>query len=311
VAEFDWNNLRAFLAVARSGRLTAAASSLRADHTTVARHIAALEQALDARLFERSPMGYSLTVHGERLMATAESMESLAMAAQAAVGGADLSVAGVVRIGAPEGFGSHFLAPRLPDLAEEHPDLEIELIATSGLVSLSKREADIAVALSPPREGRLVARKLTDYRLSLYGAPSYLEWAGTPRTRLELAAHRFVGYIEDLLYAPELDYMQAPDVAISVKFRSSNLIAQMQATRAGAGLCVLPEFIAEGRSDLVKVLPDLVGMDRSFWLITHADLKDLARIRAVNDFIVQTVKAAKAAFVGAGEALSPDASATH
>jgi DNA-binding transcriptional LysR family regulator len=300
MAEFDWNNLRAFLAVARTGRLTAAASRMRADHTTVARHIAALEQALDTRLFDRSPTGYSLTVHGERLMATAEGVESLALAAQGAVGGADLSVSGVVRIGAPEGFGSHFLAPRLPELAEQHPDLEIELVATSGLVSLSKREADIAIALSAPREGRLVARKLTDYRLSLYGAPSYLAWAGTPRTRLELAAHRFVGYISDLLHAPELDYMQAPDVAISVKFRSSNLIAQMQAARAGAGLCVLPEFMAAGRDDLVKVLPDLVGLTRSFWMITHADLKDLARIKAVHDFIARAVKRSRGLFAGAG-----------
>lgn len=307
MADFDWNTLRAFLAVARTGRLTAAAQRLRADHTTIARHIAALEKALDARLFDRSPTGYSLTVHGERLMATAEGVESLALAAQSSLGGADLSVAGVVRIGAPEGFGSHFLAPLLPELAEQHPDLEIELVATSGLVSLSKREADIAIALSPPREGRLVARKLTDYRLSLYGAPSYLEWAGMPRTRLELGAHRFVGYIEDLLHAPELDYMQAPDVAISVKFRSSNLIAQMKAARAGAGLCVLPEFMAEGRSDLIKVLPELVGMDRSFWLITHADLKDLARIKAVNGFIVQAVKSARAVFAGEGEAGSPEA----
>ncbi len=298
MAEFDWNTLRAFLAGARSGRLTAAAQRLHADHTTVSRHIASLEKALDAKLFDRSPTGYRLTVHGERLMPTAESVESLALAAQGAIGGADLSVSGVVRLGAPEGFGSHFLAQRLAGLAEQHPDLDIELVATSGVVSLSKREADLAIALSPPREGRLVARKLTDYRLSLYGAPSYLERNPPPLARADLARHRFVGYIDDLLWAPELDYMQAPDVEITVRFKSSNLIAQLEATRAGAGLCMLPEFIASGQAGLVRLLPEAVGLTRSFWLITHADLKDLARVKAVSGFIVDQVRRSRALFLG-------------
>jgi DNA-binding transcriptional LysR family regulator len=235
MAEFDWNNLRTFLAVARSGRLTAAAARLGADHTTVGRRIAALEQSLKAKLFNRSPTGYSLTPQGERLLARAEQMESVALSAQTEVGGADLSVSGTVRIGAPEGFGSYFLAPRMSALAETHPELEIQLVAIPGVLSLSKREADIAIALSPPREGRLLARKLTDYRLGLYAARSYLEARPPLLTRADMQGHRFIGYIEDLLYAPELDYMAAPDVDISVRLKSSNLIAQLRATVAGAG----------------------------------------------------------------------------
>ena len=297
MADFDWNDLRAFLAVARTGRLTAAAQRLGADHTTVARRVAALERALKAKLFDRSPSGYSLTPQGERLMPQAEAMESLALTAQSDVGEADLSVSGTVRIGAPEGFGSYFLAPRMCRLAEAHPELEVQLIAMPRAMSLSKREADIAVALSPPREGRLLSRKLTDYRLGLYAAPAYLEKRPPIRRRADLSEHRFIGYIEDLLYAPELDYMQAPDVAVTVRLKSSNLIAQLQACLAGAGLCVVPNFIAAEEPGLVRVLPDKVGLTLSLYLLTHADLKAIARVKAVSEFMVEEVRKSRDLFM--------------
>lgn len=298
MAEFDWNNLRAFLAVARTGRLTAAAARLSLDHATVSRHIAALEGALKARLFERAPTGYTLTAQGERLLATAEGVESLTLAAEAEVKGADLSLAGTVRIGAPEGFGSYFLAPRLAALADLHPELEVELVAIPGVLSLSKREADIAVSLSRPREGRLLARKLADYGLGLYGAPAYLDSHPPLRTRADMSAHRFVGYIPDLLYAPELDYMDAPDARIAVRLRSSNLIAQLRATLAGAGLCVLPHFIADQEPGLRRVLPDQVGLTRAFWLLTHADLASVARVKTVAGFIADAVRLDKQRLLG-------------
>lgn len=291
MSDFNWNDLRAFLAVARTARLTTAAARLGMDHTTVGRRIAALETGLGARLFDRSPQGYALTPHGERLMPTAERIESLTLTAAADLGEADQAVTGVVRIGAPEGFGSYVLAPLLAPLADNHPGLDIQLVAISGVLSLSKREADIAVTLSAPREGRLVSRKLTDYGLSLYAAPAYLDARPPIRTRADMAGQRFVGYIEDLLYSPELDYMQAPDVDIHVSVQSSNLIAQLQATLAGAGLCVLPDFIALKQPGLVRVLPDAVHLERSLWLVVHADLRNLARIRVVTDLIAASVRA--------------------
>lgn len=298
VADFNWNDLRAFLAVARTGRLTSAAGRVGMDHTTVARRITALEDGLGARLFDRSPQGYALTLHGERLMPTAEKIESLTLLAASELGESDQALSGTVRIGAPEGFGSYVLAPLMAKLADRHPGLDIQLVAISGVLSLSKREADIAVTLSAPREGRLISRKLTDYGLSLYAAPAYLDARPPIRTRADMAGHRFIGYIGDLLYAPELDYMQAPDVDIHVTLQSSNLIAQLQATLAGAGLCVLPDFIAARRSGLRRVLPEAVHLDRSLWLVTHADLKALARIRAVTAMIVEAVKADRAMFTG-------------
>ncbi|WP_207462632.1 LysR family transcriptional regulator [Azospirillum sp. SYSU D00513] len=296
MADFNWNDLRSFLAVARTGKLTAAARRLGADHATVSRRLAALEDSMKVRLFERHPTGYTLTAQGERLLPLAESMESVALTAQNELGNADLSVSGAVRIGSPDGFGSLFLAPRIGALCRQHPELEVQLIATPRIFSLSKREADIAIGLTRPQEGRLLARKLTDYRLRLYGARGYLEEQPEIRGPADLARHRFIGYIDELLFSPELDYMNAVG-GIEPQLKSTNLIAQLRATQSGLGLCILPCFIADGEADLLPVLPEEVALTRSFWLIIHEDMRRLARITAAADFITAAVQEARSQFM--------------
>lgn len=296
LADFDWNNLRSFLAIARTGRLTAAASRLRLDHTTLSRRLASLEQALKAKLFDRSPQGYTLTEQGRRLLPIAEQMESLALGADEAVGGTARCVEGVVRIGSPEGFGSYFLAPRIGCLSERYPELQIQLVAASAVFSLSKRDADIVIAVSRPPAGRLVASKLTDYDLALYAAPAYLAAHPPIASAADLAPHRFVSYIGDLLNFAELDFLQHVAPQGSTSLESSNLVAQLKATLAGAGLCVLPAFLAGQEPGLVRVLPAEVKLTRSLWLIVHQDLKDLARIKAVVRFIKDEVGAARSIF---------------
>jgi DNA-binding transcriptional LysR family regulator len=300
MADFNWNDLKSFLAVARTGKLTTAARSLGADHATVSRRLVSLEEAMRVRLFERHPTGYTLTAQGERLLPLAENMESVALAAYSELANSNLSVSGAVRIGSPDGFGSYFLAPRIGDLCRQHPALEVQLIAMPRIFSLSKREADIAIGLARPQEGRLSARKLTDYHLRLYASRSYLEEAPEIRPEIrsvdDLARHKFVGYIDDLLYAPELDYISAVG-AIDPQIKSTNLIAQLKATVAGAGLCILPCFIARAEPELVPVLPDEVSLTRSFWLIIHEDLRRLARISATADFIVEAVQKARGEFM--------------
>ena len=297
MAEFDWNDLKAFLAVARTGRLTAAAARLGADHTTVGRRITALEGALGVALFHRSPSGYALTDEGERLTPCAEAMESSALNAQGALDPRDGAVTGEVRIGAPEGFGSYFLAPRLCRLGERHPALEVQLVAVPGVFSLSKREADLAVTLSPPTEGRLTARKLTDYALGFYASADYLRRHGPIADLQALSGHRLIGYIEDLVYTPELDYLAQIKLSVAPKLKSSNLIAQLKATAAGAGVCVLPRFIAAGEPDLRPVLTQALSLTRELWLIGHADLRNLARVKAVAEFLVEEVRAARGLFL--------------
>jgi DNA-binding transcriptional LysR family regulator len=293
----DWDDLRHFLAVARSGTVTAAATQLGVDHATVIRRLDRLERALAAKLFERTKAGYAATTTGERLIGHVETAESAIIAGQSTTRGTAERLTGIVRIGAPDGFGSYFLAPRLVPLVERHPHLDIQLVATARLFSLSKRETDLAITLSMPKEGRIVGRKLVEYRLGLYASSEYL--AGKPliEHRSDLAGHAFVGYIEELLFTPELDYLPQVSPAITARFTSANLIAQLNATRAGMGIAVLPHFIASDCRDLVHLLPNF-SITRSFWLLMHADSKELARIRAVANFIYQAVEKERGLFEG-------------
>lgn len=297
MSRFDWDDLRFFLAVARAGRLTVAARRLGADHATVSRRITALEQALQATLFERRPQGYVLTPHGDRLMASAEAIESTALAASSEIGGADLALSGSVRIGAPDGFGAYFLAPRLGRLVERYPELEVQLVAMPRLLSLSKREADIAIALGPPKEGRVATRRLTDYRLGLYASSQYLRGAATIETLDDLVRHPLIGYIDDLIYMPELDYLDEVHKGLRPTLQLSSVGAQLEATAAGAGVCVLPDFMAAGRPGLVPLLRAQVVLTRTYWLIVHSELRDVARVRAAADFVAQEARAARPLFL--------------
>jgi DNA-binding transcriptional LysR family regulator len=297
MAELDWNDLKVLLAVGRTGKLSAAAIKLRADHATVSRRVSALEDALQVKLLERRSTGVTLTEQGARLMQSAEAMESLALSSVADLHHAEMHISGAVRIGAPEGFGSYFLAPRLGALCDQHPELEIELVAMGAVFSLSKREADIAVGLTRPEQGRLFSRKLTDYRLGLYAAKDYFDTHPAIERIGDLKRHRIIGYIEDLIFSSELSNMFAQADVPPPKLRSSNLIAQMKAAVSGAGLCMLPAFIAQNHAQLQPVLAEEIAARRAFWLTVHADLRDLARVRTTCDFIESAVRMARDQFL--------------
>jgi DNA-binding transcriptional LysR family regulator len=296
LADFDWNDLRSFIAVARSGRLTVAAARLQLDHTTLSRRIGGLEHALKAKLFDRSPSGYTLTEQGQRLLPVAEEMERIALGASETVGGSATSLEGTVRIGSPEGFGSYFLAPRVGLLRDLYPQLNVQLVAASAIFSLAKRDADIVISVSRPPTGRLLVSKLIDYDLGLYAAPSYLSSRPPIRCSEDLAGHRFISYIGDLLNFPELDVLQHIAPQGSTSLESTNLVAQLRATLAGAGLCVLPGFIAREEQGLVRVLAHEISLTRSLWVIVHQDLGELARVKAVLRFIREQVEATSRTF---------------
>lgn len=294
---YNWDDLRFFIAVARSGQLTAAARQLGAEHTTVSRRITNLERDMNAKLFERRPQGYSLTEQGNKLLICAEEMESVAIAAQGEISGSDYALSGAVRIGSPEGFGTCFLAPSLARLSMIHQDLDIQLIARPRVFSLSKREADIAISLDRPREGRLHSRKLTDYTLSLFASKEYLANMPAPKNTEELKDHRIIGYIDDLIFTPELDYLPEISKPLQPKLASTSIVAQMVATKAGAGICVLPTFMAINEPNLVPILADKVQLTRAFWLIIHSDMRKLARIKTVSDFIAQETRSNRDRFL--------------
>jgi len=292
----DWDDFRFVLAIVRGGSVSAAAKQLGVDHATVIRRVDRLEHHLSAKLFDRRKTGYQLTQAGQRVADSAEAMESTIAANQEAVGGSRAHLTGTVRIGAPDGFGSHFLASRLVKFGERYPELDLQLVATTRLFSLSKREADIAISLSMPKAGRIVGRKLLDYTLGLYATADYLDRTPRISSRVDLPQHRFVGYIEELLFTPELDYLPQISQKIAAKFRSANLIAQLNATLSGFGIAVLPHFMASAHPELLPVLPQDVSISRTFWLLMHADSKDLARIRAVANYIYETVESERALF---------------
>jgi len=290
----DWSDYQAFLAIARAGQLARAAAAMRVDATTMGRRLRRLEARLGVSLFEQTREGQVLTEAGEALLDQVEAM-ALAAARIGDAGAADGGLAGTLRISVSEGFGGWFLPHHVPALAAAHPRLTLDLVASSGFLSLSKREADIAVTLSRPKAGPVIARKLSDYALRLYASPAYLAQAGEPRREADLAqankgrGHRLVGYIPDLLYDPALRYLDEIHPGLAATLRSSSINAQYRMIAAGAGIGVLPCFIGDGDPGLVPVLPERRIL-RGFWLVTHKDTHNLARVRAGKEWLADAVQ---------------------
>lgn len=285
----NWEYLQALIAVARGGTLSAAAKTLGVKHSTVSRHLAGLEKDIRTQLVIRSPGGLKLTDAGLRLLEAAETMEMQAQTAQDEISGRDVSISGTVRVGAPDAFGAFFLAPRLIRLLDQQPGLTVQLVATPRSFNVTKREADIAIALTMPERGRLVTRKMAVYGLGVYGSAAYLARHPQIEKIEDLKRHRFINYIDDLIFTRELDYMDEVASGVHAAFQSSNLIAQMQAARAGLGLCILPYFLAGACADLRIVLPDAVQLVRSWWIIVQEEQKNLSRVRITADFITHEV----------------------
>src|SRR6266478_1277292 len=215
----NWDDVRYFLAVARTGTLSAAAKQLSTEHTTVARHIQALEDELNNRLFHKSNSGYGLTDTGERLLAGAEAIESAYVSAKAAASSEGQPIVGTVRIGTPDGFGSVFLAPRVQLLTDRHPELEIEILTTTRPFSLLKREVDIAIAHSSPEQVRVVSRRLTDHWTYVYASRAYLNEAAPIAAREDLKKHPFIGFVEELLFPPEIGFSDVIGVEPRIRSR--------------------------------------------------------------------------------------------
>ncbi|WP_427025372.1 LysR family transcriptional regulator [Aureimonas ureilytica] len=291
----NWDDVRVFLAVARAGQILAASRRLGLNHATVGRRLDALEAALGAKLFDRRPNGCETTREGASFLAAAERMEAEMLGARASLGQPETQLSGTVRIGAPDGFGTAFLAPRLGALAERHPALTVQLVPVPRAFSISRREADIAITVERPSQGRLVARRLVSYALGLYGAGAYLDQFGRPGSVAELRAHRLVGHVDDLVYSPSLHYAGEilPDWQSRVEISSA--LGQLEAVAAGAGIGILHAFMAGGRPGLERVLPDC-EIRREYWLVTHETSRELTRIRAVADFIAELVQGERALF---------------
>jgi DNA-binding transcriptional LysR family regulator len=284
---YDWNDLKYFLALSRQGKLVRAAVRLQVDHTTVSRRIAALEKQLDVRLFDKSPNGYQLTDAGLRLLPLAEQIETRSNRLYREIAGKDARLSGTVRVATPEALGSQVIARHITEFKQQHPDIEIELVAETRRMSLSKREADIAISFSRPDSGRLIAWKLCDYRLRLYASRDYLAQYPPIAGVEDLARHDFVSYIEDLIEMPELRFFDTTIRNAHVVFRSTNVSAQFNAILGGLGLGLVHCFMAQRENRLQVVLPEQVSVERTYWLLVHEDLRHVARVDAVCQFLTR------------------------
>lgn len=281
----DWDQARFFLELSRSQTLASAAGRLGVNQTTVSRRIQNLEKDLSAPLFTREGGIYSLTEHGRRLLAHAEQIESSFLAIERDILGAGAHIAGVVRLGATEGYGTKVLTPLLAQLTAQHPRLRIDLLAVPRIVNLSRREADIVITLERPARGPFLTVRLTDYALALYGSPEYLAAHKPIKSKADLDAHRFISYIDDLLFSKELQYLSdlcSPD---QIVLRSTSILAQHRAAVAGVGLAILPLFLAQDDPSLVPILGGQVKLVRTFWMTMPQDLQDIVRMRATWEFL--------------------------
>ncbi len=272
----DWENLRHFRAFAAHGSLSGAARALGVEHATIARRIGALERHLKIRLVDRRGRRLTLTADGERIAAIAGRMEIDADAIGRAAAGASNALSGDVTISAPPAFAAARLVEPLAALQRRHPMLELRLIGETRSAVLERREADVAIRLSRPEQGDLTITRIGEMPFRLYAAPGYLQHTPAPEWT-------FIGYDAPMAVAPQQARLRETAGARRLAFLGSTAEIQHAAAKAGAGIAMLPDFMAERDDALVRVDTGAAVFRRDIWLAVHSDMKAAARIRAVID----------------------------
>ncbi|HQU69930.1 MAG TPA: LysR family transcriptional regulator [Albidovulum sp.] len=272
----DWDDLKVFLAVARSESLSGAGKALKLDPATVGRRVSKLEDAMDTRLFARSAQGYALTEEGQRLLTHAVRVEQAVAEAMEEVKGQG-GLTGQIRIGAPDGAANYLLPQVVARICDDNPGLDMQIVALPRVFNLSKREADMAVAVSRPEAGRLTVQKIADYRLSLAASRDYLDRHPPILSLADLRGHRMIGYIPDLIFDKELDYLAQAGVE-TVALASNSVSVQFNWVRAGAGIAIVHDFALPSAPGVQRILPEALALSRSFYLIRHADDRRVERL---------------------------------
>lgn len=272
---FDWEDLRHFSAFVRAGSLSAAAKSLAVDHATVARRIASLEASLDLKLVDRRARAYVLTESGQRVGEYAEQMTASSFALEHFAGAGQQWVQGEVVLSAPPAFLGSLIAPHVGALMQRYPDLTLRLVGSKTRASLARREADIAISLTRPKEPTLVASRLGYLDYALYAKPDYLTCTDHPV---------FIGYDDTQAKSVQHRWLLDKAAGRPLAVRSNDLRIQALAAAGGAGIVCLPAFIANEHG-LVRVDPEAPTLNLDVWMAVHEDVRDTPRIRAVTDFV--------------------------
>ncbi|MDX8503458.1 LysR family transcriptional regulator [Mesorhizobium sp. VK4C] len=297
--EFDWNLIKSFVAVAETGSLSAAARRLEASQPTLGRHIAELEQALGVTLFRRGRRGYELTEAGSALYERGQAVSEQANAFSLLALGSVEAIEGTVRIAASEVVAACVLPQMTARLGEEEPGIEVEIVASNQVENLLRRDADIAIRMVRPAQNELVARKVTDIPLCLCAAKSYLDRSGRPEQPADLADHALVGFDRSDEIIRGFTAFGIPIGRSHFRFRTDNQIVLWEAVRAGNGIGIGQEPLANSDPKLEKLLPDVPLPNLPVWLAMHRDIRTSMRIRRVADFLHEELKRYSA---GAGSA---------
>jgi DNA-binding transcriptional LysR family regulator len=269
--------MKMFLTVARLESLSAAGRELKVDPATVGRRIARFEEDMGAPLFAKSPQGYALTDAGQRLLTHAERAEQAMQAATEELAGQSGGLSGQIRIGAPDGCANYLLPQVCARIAQDNPGLDLQIVALPRVFNLSKREADMAIGVSPPTAGRLTVQKITDYKLHLAAHEDYLARHAPLRAIEDLRDHQMVGYIADMIFDKELDYLSECNVE-RVSLASNSVSVQFNWIRQAGGIGIVHDFAIPSTTGIRKVLEDKLSLRRSFYMIRHSDDRRLERL---------------------------------
>lgn len=304
----DWNTLRLALALQRAGSLTGAAKLLGIDHSTAFRRLKALEAGLGVRLFERLPGGsYEPTDAGRRMAATAERIEDEIQAIDRDIAGQDRRLEGRLRVTSSETLACSRLTGHLAAFREAHPGVVIELIIDNRVLSLSHREAEIALRPVRPREGDLWGRKLADVAWAVYASPGYLDANGGAGGPSELTRHAMIGWEKAATGIRAADWLGRTVPSDAFVYRTNSLVNQLSAARAGIGIALLPCYLGDRQPDVVRAMPEPVAdLTGELWIVTHADLRNTARVRAFFELVGEGLAREHGLFEGRC-ALAPDA----
>lgn len=281
----DWTDLRYVMAVDRARTFTAAARALGVNQSTVTRRIAALQAALGARLVERRGGEHVLTPLGERLRPMLATMEEQALALERATHGLDARPAGTVRLTTTEMLAARLVAPALGRFRDVAPDVDLEIDSTPRTLDLGRREADIALRIARPRQESLVARRIGSLGFALYAAPAYLARRGEPRPGASFAGHDLIADDETNAWSAELKWMAAMTRGARVVVRMASWQGRTRVVESGAGISVLPCLLGDASKRLVRLGRRADVLRRELWLLVHRELRHVARIRVVLDFI--------------------------
>lgn len=283
--QFNWDNLRVFLGVARAQSALEASHALDMNQSTISRRLQRLEEDIGSKLFDRSSQGHRLTSAGHRLLEHVEKLESTLAMVESDVFGDSLALTGEIRLGATEGFGSYFLAPHLAHFCTRHPGITVDLLPMPRNINLSKREADASVTVDRPTIDSFVTCKLAEYRLLPYATREYLRRHPPIHGVTDLPGHRWIDYVDDLVFAKQQFSLQTWLPGAKPFMRSTSVIAQFQAVRSGLGVAVLPCFLGAASKELVPILPAQIDITRTFWLVAPQERRELARIKALWDYL--------------------------